>query len=91
MTNEEFQKIVLDKLNNVENKIDNVESNIARIEKKLDVVHDQTANLTEFRTETNIKFDKVLDEVQCIRKDLSTVEIVTATNYADIAKLKAVK
>lgn len=30
-------------------------------------------------------------ELQALRKDLSTVEIVTANNYADIAKLKAVK
>jgi hypothetical protein len=29
--------------------------------------------------------------VEALRKDLSTVEIVTANNYADIAKLKAVK
>jgi TolA-binding protein len=29
--------------------------------------------------------------IEAIRKDVSTVEIVTANNYADIAKLKAVK
>ncbi len=29
--------------------------------------------------------------IEGLRKDLSTVEIVTATNYADIAKLKAVR
>jgi hypothetical protein len=30
-------------------------------------------------------------DVASIKKDLSTVELVTANNYADIAKLKAVK
>lgn len=30
-------------------------------------------------------------DFESLRKDLSTMEIVTATNYADIAKLKAVK
>jgi len=30
-------------------------------------------------------------DVTGLRKDLSTMEIVTANNYADIAKLKAVK
>ena len=30
-------------------------------------------------------------DVEAIRKDVSTVEIVTANNYADIAKLKAIK
>ncbi|NLK24922.1 MAG: hypothetical protein GX309_13355, partial [Clostridiales bacterium] len=29
--------------------------------------------------------------IEALRKDVSTVEIVTANNYADIAKLKAVK
>lgn len=30
-------------------------------------------------------------DVETIKKDLSTVEVVTANNYADIAKIKAVK
>lgn len=30
-------------------------------------------------------------DVEALRKDISTVEIVTANNYADIAKLKAIK
>lgn len=34
---------------------------------------------------------EILGEVKSLRKDLSTVEIVTANNYADIARLKAVK
>jgi hypothetical protein len=41
----------------------------------------------------NIKHDvaEVHGEVKSIRKDLSQVEMVTANNWADIAKLKAVK
>ncbi len=31
------------------------------------------------------------DSIDQLRKDLSTVEIVTASNYADIAKLKRVE
>lgn len=31
------------------------------------------------------------DSIDQLRKDLSTVEIVTASNYSDIAKLKSVK
>lgn len=84
MTNEEFQKAVLEKLSSLEQGQNS-------IIKKLDTVHDQTVSLTDFRIETNIKFEKVLNELQGIRKDLSIVEVVTANNYADIAKLKAVK
>lgn len=54
------------------------------IEKKLDGVVKQTADLVEFRCE-------ILNKVDGIREDLSTVELVTANNYKDIAKLKAVK
>ena len=54
------------------------------IEKKLDGVVEQTADLVEFRSE-------ILNKVNGIRDDLSTVELVTANNYKDIAKLKAVK
>ena len=54
------------------------------IEKKLDGVVKQTADLVEFRSE-------ILNKVDGIREDLSTVELVTANNYKDIAKLKAVK
>lgn len=34
---------------------------------------------------------ELTEKIEALRKDLSTVEIVTANNYADIAKLKAVK
>ena len=51
---------------------------------KLDGVVEQTADLIEFRSE-------ILNKVDGIRDDLSTVEIITANNYKDIAKLKAIK
>ena len=34
---------------------------------------------------------EIKDSIDQLRKDLSTVEIVTASNYADIAKLKRVE
>ncbi|QEK12631.1 hypothetical protein FQB35_09990 [Crassaminicella thermophila] len=55
-----------------------------RIEKKLDTVHDQTANLTEFRTETNMKLDSIDNKI-------NAVEAVTKENLYDIAKLKLAK
>lgn len=61
-----------------------LESQIYGIEKKIDGIVEQTANLLEFRSE-------VISKVDEIREDLTTVELVTANNYKDIAKLKAVK
>ncbi len=34
---------------------------------------------------------EIKDSIDQLRKDLSTVEIVTASNYSDIARLKSVK
>lgn len=55
-----------------------------KLDNKLDGITEQTADLVEFRNE-------ILNKIDGIREDLSTVELVTANNYKDIAKLKAVK
>ena len=55
-----------------------------RIEKKIDSVYDQTADLTEFRTETK-------QGIENIQKDINRLTNVTKTNCFDIADLKAVK
>ena len=62
----------------------NTDLKIDRIEKKLDNVVDQTSDLTEFRTTT-------LSKLEDIKDNLSNVEVITASNWKDIAKLKAVK
>lgn len=72
-----MEKEILEILKRLESKVDG-------IEKKLDGVVEQTVDLVEFRSE-------ILNKVDGIREDLSTVELVTANNYKDIAKLKAVK
>ena len=72
-----MEKEILEILKRLESKVDG-------IEKKLDGVAEQTADLGEFRSE-------ILNKVDGIREDLSTVELITANNYKDIAKLKAVK
>ena len=55
-----------------------------RIEEKIETIYDQTANLTEFKTEVNTKLD-------VLNNNISNVEIVKANNWADIARLKKVK
>ncbi|MFD3157887.1 hypothetical protein ACFIJ5_13615 [Haloimpatiens sp. FM7330] len=61
--------------------------------------HTQILRALEHKTEVisaqqeNLKHEvaEIKGEVKSIRKDLSQVEIVTANNWADIAKLKAIK
>ena len=91
MTNEEFQKTVLEQLRKLNEKVGNLEQGQMKLEqgqeeirKDLKAVVEQTADLTEFREEINAKVDKVIEE-------LSTIEIVTSKNWNDIAKLKSIK
>ena len=91
---QELLKQILIKLDSMENKINSMETKInfiesdirelkdgqKRIEEKIETIYDQTANLTEFKTEVNMKLDKLCD-----------VENVTKLNCYEIAKLKSVK
>ena len=62
-----------------------------RIENKLDNVVEQTADLTEFRTEMKAFRSATHGQLDDIKDNLSNVEVITASNWKDIAKLKAVK
>ena len=91
---QELVKQILIKLDSMENKINSMETKInfiesdikelkdgqERIEEKIETIYDQTANLTEFKTEVNMKLDELCD-----------VENVTKLNCYEIAKLKSVK
>ncbi|MGU8479047.1 plasmid stabilization protein [Clostridium perfringens] len=86
-----MEKEILELLKNIDTRLSDIEKcqselkdEINFINKKLDGVVEQTANLVEFRGE-------LLNKVDGIKDDLSTVELVTANNYKDIAKLKSVK
>ena len=104
MTTEEFQKIVLEELRELRvgqeelrkeqkelrvakmksGKNKRIKSRPERIEKDSSVVIEQTADLTEFRHE-------VVDGLEEINSVISRLEIATAENWSDIAKLKAVR
>mgnify|MGYP000996424662 CR=1 FL=1 len=72
------------RLSSIERGQKEIKDEISIINKKIDGVVEQTADLVEFRSE-------IISKVDGIRDDLSTVELITANNYKDIAKLKAVK
>lgn len=86
-----MEKEILELLKNIDTRLSDIErsqsdikNEINLINKKLDGVVEQTADLVEFR-------GNILNKVDGIKDDLSTVELVTANNYKDIAKLKSVK
>ncbi|EGT0000970.1 plasmid stabilization protein [Clostridium perfringens] len=80
----ELLKSIDTKLSTIEREQNELKDNIKLINKKLDGVVEQTADLVEFR-------GNILNKVDEIKDDLSTVELVTANNYKYIAKLKSVK
>ena len=62
-----------------------------RLENKIDGVVEQSADLLEFRTKITDTVQQIKIDVEAIKKDVTNVEVITASNWADIAKLKAVK
>lgn len=82
---------ILELLNQLVEGQNKTNERLDRIERKIDSVIEQTADLTEFRTETKDKLEVIEDEVRGMREDLNTVEIVTSKNWNEIARLKAVK
>lgn len=76
----EILKSMQEQMNRLETKVNDLEKVQIRIENKLDGVVEQTADLTEFRTEINNKLE-----------DLKEVKEVTKENCYEIAKIKAVK
>lgn len=57
---------------------------LTALDHKTDVISAEQENLKH-------EVSEIKGEVKSIRKDMSSVEIITANNWADIAKLKAVK
>lgn len=75
-----MEKEILEILKRIEEGQIKTNKKLEQIEKKLDGVVEQTADLTEFRT-----------EVMARLADLKEVEEVTKVNCYEIAKIKAVK
>ena len=123
MTNEDFQRLVLEKLGNLEDGQKSLEEKVVGLErkvvsleevqtqiiKKIDGVIEQTAGLMEFRYETKENFAKTQEyiheldtknserhleftrEMEELKTSMNRVELNTAENWRDIAKLKAVR
>lgn len=102
MSNEEFQKLVLEEFRKLNGKIDTLESTVNSI-------HEQTIELTEFREETSNNFDRIesyihdvdvknadrhfafIKELKELKHSVNRIEINTAENWRDIARLKSRK
>lgn len=92
-----MDKEVLDILKRLEQGQTRLEEGQKKLETKLDETYQIVKALEHSAQVNKAEHDKmdndiahIKGDVEAIRKDVSTVEIVTANNYADIAKLKAI-
>ena len=86
-----MEKEILEILKAMQQDIKGLKESQERIENKIDGVVEQTADLLEFRTKITDTVQQIKIDVEAIKKDVTNVEVITASNWADIAKLKAVK
>lgn len=80
----EVLKLIQEGQEKIVKRLDNLEEGQKEIEKKLDGIIEQTADLTEFRTETK-------NGIEAVQKDINKLTNVTKVNCFEIADLKAVK
>ena len=88
---EKMEKEILQLLNQLVDGQNKTNDRLERIEKKIDSVIEQTADLTEFRTEVRDFRSETINQLEEIKDNLNNVEVITASNWKDIAKLKAIK
>ena len=86
-----MEKEILEILKAMQQDIKGLKESQERLENKIDGVVEQTADLWEFRHKITDTVKKIKIDVEAIKKDVTNVEVITASNWADIAKLKAVK
>lgn len=63
----ESQQRMESRMDRLESKVDNIESQMDRLETKVDLVQTQTAELTEFKTDTTEKLNRLIGDVDFIK------------------------
>ena len=97
MTNEEFQKIVLEKFSRIDGHFSAVQDQLSAVQGQLGehtqilkaLIHSSVDNVAE-RDKMANDIAHIKGEIIGLRKDITKVEIVTSSNWNEIAKLKAV-
>jgi len=70
---EQLLNQILLEIKEIKDKVNGLEEGQVRIEKKLDAVYSQTADLTEFRTETRQNFNTISDNIRfLLQKEIET-------------------
>ena len=79
-----FRNILKEELNPIRTQLEENTNILKALEHKVDIISAEQQNIKH-------EVAEIKGETKAIRKDLSNVEVITASNWSDIAKLKAVK
>ena len=65
---------------------------IVKIETKIEnEISDKIRGIYDSREVTNTKLEKISSDIEDIKETLSNVELITASNWRDLTKLKSIK
>lgn len=105
MTNEEFQKIVLEKLGNIEDRIGGLGKGQMNLEKGQEEIRREQEEIRSDQEEIKRDIKAIIEQtagltefryevnakIDKLTEEFYTMEIVTSKNWNDIAKLKAAR
>jgi chromosome segregation ATPase len=79
-----FRNILKEEINPIRIQLEENTNILKALDHKVDVISAEQQNLKH-------EVSEIKGEIKAVRKDLSNVEVITASNWSDLAKLKAVK
>ena len=102
MTNEEFQRLVLQELGEIKNDVSKLEKGQQSIIKDVftlkevvsilkDGQKDIKALIEDLDYQNANRYVEIVSQINGLRDDINIIEIITSKNWNDIAKLKSVK
>lgn len=94
----EILQSMQDQMSTMQNQMNTIQSDIKSMQSQIDE-HTQILRALEHSSQVNkAEQDKISNniahikgDIESIKKDITNVEVITASNWQDIAKLKSVK
>ncbi len=94
MSTEAVLKQIIDKLGDIDNRLDGLEKRFDVVEKRVNAIFEQTAMLSEFKTETENALVEINETIESkydlILRDIEHIAGEQGKQRIDIARLKAV-
>jgi chromosome segregation ATPase len=93
------------RIDSMDKRIDSMDKRIDSMDKRIDLIQEQVTENTHLlkaleenakvtraeQEKLSYKISEIEGDTKSIKKDLGTVELVTANNWSDIVRLKAIK